>query len=133
MAMSIPSAGSGDPMVDMNTTPLIDVLLVLLIMFIITLPMMTHSVRIDMPKGDGNATREVINLAVEFDGTIVWNGAVIDDLDQLERTFRTVAANATQPELHVRADKRAAYDRVAQVLGRAQRSGIKNIGMIGND
>jgi biopolymer transport protein ExbD len=133
MAMSISSGSSSDPIVEMNTTPLIDVLLVLLIMFIITLPMMTHAVRLDLPQQDGDLKRDVINLSVDFDGTIVWNGAVIDDLDQLERAFRSAAANDTQPELHVRADKRAAYDRVAQVLGRAQRSGIQHIGMVGND
>jgi biopolymer transport protein ExbD len=133
MAMSI-AAGDGDPMVDMNTTPLIDVMLVLLIMFIITLPVMTNNIRIDLPQQPGSeARRESINLNIDFDGTIVWNGSVVENSQQLEQYFRAAAAQAVQPELHVRPDKRAKYDHVAQVLGMAQRNGIQRIGFAGQE
>jgi biopolymer transport protein ExbD len=134
MAMSVPNGGSDGPMVDMNTTPLIDVMLVLLIMFIITLPAMTNSINLDLPRGDGETkAREVINLSIDYDGTIVWNGEVVESADQLEQYFRVAAAKGEQPELHVRPDKRAKYDDVARVLGIAQRSGMQRIGFAGQE
>lgn len=134
MAMTISAGGGNEPMVDMNTTPLIDVMLVLLIMFIITLPVMTNSISLDMPQGPGpGAQRETINLAIDFDGTILWNGTVVQGLTQLEQYFQSAATQRTQPELHVRPDKRAKYDHVAQVLGMAQRSGIERIGFAGQE
>ncbi|WP_129777876.1 ExbD/TolR family protein [Peristeroidobacter soli] len=134
MAMSISAGGTNEPMVEMNTTPLIDVMLVLLIMFIITLPVMNHNIRLDMPISDGGRTQpEVIKLAIESDGTMVWNGTVIESLAQLEHLFRAEAAKPNQPELHVRPDKRAKYDQVAHVLGSAQRNGMKRIGFEGQE
>ncbi|MBM0106058.1 biopolymer transporter ExbD [Steroidobacter sp. S1-65] len=134
MAMSVSSAGSGEPMVDMNTTPLIDVMLVLLIMFIITLPVMTNNIDLDLPQGPGStAAREAINLFIDYDGTIVWNGATVSNLEQLEQYFRAEAGKPNQAELHVRPDKRAKYDDVAQVLGMAQRHGIQRIGFAGQE
>ncbi|MBL8266107.1 ExbD/TolR family protein [Steroidobacter sp.] len=134
MAMTISSGAGNELMVDMNTTPLIDVMLVLLIMFIITLPVMTNSINLDMPQGPGPETqRETINLSIDFDGTILWNGTVVPGLAQLEQYFQSAAAQSTQPELHVRPDKRAKYDHVAQVLGMAQRSGIERIGFAGQE
>ncbi|GFE81884.1 hypothetical protein GCM10011487_38840 [Steroidobacter agaridevorans] len=134
MAMSVSAGGNGEPLVDMNTTPLIDVMLVLLIMFIITLPVMTNNIKLDMPVADGGTpATEKIDLTIDYDGTILWNGAVIDSLAQLEQYFRAEAAKPNQPELHVRPDKRAKYDRVAQVLGSAQRSGMHRIGFAGQE
>ena len=134
MAMSISSGGDGDPMVEMNTTPLIDVMLVLLIMFIITLPVMTNSINLDLPRGPQEGPkREAINLAIDYDGTVVWNGVVIESFDQLQRYFRAEAAKSDQPELHVRPDKRAKYDHVARVLGLAQQSGMQRIGFAGQE
>ncbi|MFC4313525.1 ExbD/TolR family protein [Steroidobacter flavus] len=134
MAMSISASGNNEPMVDMNTTPLIDVMLVLLIMFIITLPVMTNNIKLDMPISDGGRTQpEVIKLGIESDGTIVWNGTVVESLAHLEQFFRAEAAKPNQPELHVRPDKRAKYDQVAQVLGSAQRNGMKRIGFEGQE
>ena len=134
MAMSVSSADGGEPMVDMNTTPLIDVMLVLLIMFIITLPVMTNSISLDLPQGPGGTVeREPINLFIDYDGTIVWNGATVSNLEQLEQYFRAEAVKADQAELHVRPDKRAKYDYVAQVLGMAQRSGMQRIGFAGQE
>ena len=135
MAMSISTGRNDDPMVEMNTTPLIDVMLVLLIMFIITLPVMTHSINLDLPGAppQRDTQREAINLGIDYDGTIVWNGVVVESFDQLERYFRVEAAKSEQPELHVRPDKRAKYDHVARVLGIAQRSGIQRIGFAGQE
>ena len=135
MAMTISSGGDGDPMVDMNTTPLIDVMLVLLIMFIITLPVMTNNTRIDLPTGKPNnpSPSEAINLSIEYDGTMVWNGNVVANVQQLEQYLRSAASQPVQPELHVRPDKRAKYDDVAQVLAIAQRNGIQRIGFAGQE
>jgi biopolymer transport protein ExbD len=134
MTMSAPSATGADPMVEMNTTPLIDVMMVLLIVFIITLPLMTNITKLDLPTVPGPETqREVIDLTVDFDGTILWNGAVIEDLAQLERHFAREAAKAAQPELHVRPDKRAGYERVVRVLALAQRTGLRRIGIVGGE
>src|SRR5688500_418241 len=105
MAMSVSASGNGEPMVDMNTTPLIDVMLVLLIMFIITLPVMTNNINLDLPIPDGKAaTTEKIDLIIDYDGTVLWNGAVVESLAQLEQYFRAEAAKPNQPELHVRPD-----------------------------
>jgi biopolymer transport protein ExbD len=134
MAMSISTSGNGDPMVEMNTTPLIDVMLVLLIMFIITLPVMTNSINLDLPQApERDKKREAIHLSIDYDGTIAWNGVVVESFDQLERYFRVEAAKGAQPELHVRPDKRAKYDHVARVLGSAQRNGIERIGFAGQE
>ena len=136
MAMSVSNAAGGDVMVDMNTTPLIDVMLVLLIMFIITLPAMTNSINLDMSQGPPPGVvvkREAINLGIDYDGTILWNGVVVESLAQLEQFFHAEALKTEQPELHVRPDKRAKYDDVAQVLGMAQRIGIQRIGFAGQE
>jgi biopolymer transport protein ExbD len=134
MAMSVSAGGNNEPMVDMNTTPLIDVMLVLLIMFIITLPVMTNNINLQMPVADGGrAATEKIDLTIDYDGTILWNGTVVESLAQLEQYFRAEAAKPNQPELHVYPDKRAKYDHVAQVLGSAQRNGLKHIGFAGQE
>ena len=134
MAMTLSTGGDGDPMADMNTTPLIDVMLVLLIMFIITLPVMTNNTRIDLPHGpSGEVQREAIKLSIDYDGAMVWNGSVVESYEQLEWYLRAAAGEETQPELHVRPDKRAKYDHVAQVLAMAQRNGIERIGFAGQE
>jgi biopolymer transport protein ExbD len=136
MAMSVGGGGEGEPMMDINTTPLIDVMLVLLIMFIITLPVMTHAVKLDMPQTRDTppptVVTEPIRLDVDWDGTIVWNGNVVQ-LASLESYFRQEAAKNPQPELHVRPDRRADYDTVAKVLAIAQRNGMQRIGFVGNE
>lgn len=136
MSMSVGGGGADEPMMDINTTPLIDVLLVLLIMFIITLPVMTHAVKLDMPQSRNTTpptvVTEPIRLDVDWDGTIIWNGNVVQ-LDALEGYFRQEAAKDPQPELHVRPDRRADYDTVAKVLALAQRNGMQRIGFVGNE
>jgi biopolymer transport protein ExbD len=136
MAMSVGGGGEGEPMMDINTTPLIDVMLVLLIMFIITLPVMTHAVKLDMPQARNSpppaVVIEPIRLDIDWDGTVVWNGSVVQ-MSALEGYFRQEAAKEPQPELHVRPDRRADYDTVAKVLAVAQRNGMQRIGFVGNE
>lgn len=136
MAMSVGSGNEDEPMMEINTTPLIDVMLVLLIMFIITLPVMTHAVKLDMPQAkpptDNPVIIEPIRIDIDWDGTVIWNGSVVQ-LDQLEGYFRTEAARNPQPELHVRPERRANYDTVAKVLALAQRNGMQRIGFVGNE
>jgi biopolymer transport protein ExbD len=137
MAMSVGGGGEGEPMMEINTTPLIDVMLVLLIMFIITLPVMSHAVKLDMPRPTQNPPpideiTEPIRLDIDWDGSIIWNGSLVQ-MSVLEGYFRTEAAKNPQPELHVRPDRRANYDTVAKVLALAQRNGMQRIGFVGNE
>jgi biopolymer transport protein ExbD len=134
MGMSI-GGGEDEPMMDINMTPLIDVMLVLLIMFIITIPVMTHAVKLDMPRASNapsNAQPIVINLEIDFDGTVLWNGTPVE-IEALEGYFRREAGLDPQPELHIRPSKRAKYDVVARVLASAQRNGMRKIGFVGNE
>jgi len=135
MSMSIGGDEDG-PMMEMNMTPLIDVLLVLLVMFIITIPVMTHAVKLDMPRAT-NAPSQVepvvINLEIDFDGTVLWNGTPVSDFDTLDAYFRREAENDPQPELHIWPSKRVDYDVVARVLASAQRNGLLKIGFVGNE
>ena len=136
MAMSVGGGGDDEPMMDINTTPLIDVMLVLLIMFIITLPVMTHAVKLDMPQAKNTPppeqTIEPIQLEVDWDGTVIWNGTPVQ-LGALEGYFRVEAAKNPQPEVHVRPNRRANYDTVAKVLALAQRNNMQRIGFVGNE
>lgn len=134
MAMSIGATDDSAPIADMNTTPLVDVMLVLLILFIITLPLLTHSTNLQIGGGPNSiANRETISLVIDFDGTIVWNGTVVEDLAQLQRYFIAEAGKPNQPDVQVLPDRRASYDRVAKVLALAQRSGIQRIGFAGQE
>jgi biopolymer transport protein ExbD len=135
MAMSIAASDDSGPIADMNTTPLVDVMLVLLILFIITLPVMTSSTTLHIGKGPDvlPTPRQTISLAIDFDGTILWNGTVVKDLAQLERYFVVEAGKASQPEVQVLPDRRANYDAVAKVLAIAQRSGMQRIGFAGQE
>ena len=137
--MSMQTTGdntAGEPMLDINVTPLIDVMLVLLIMFIITLPVMTHAVKLDMPQAKNTppppVVVEPIQLEIDWDGTIIWNGTPVQ-LSALEGYFRVEAAKNPQPEVHVRPNRRAPYDTVAKALALAQRNGMQRIGFVGNE
>jgi len=130
--------GSGDPdvMVDINTTPLIDVMLVLLIMLIITIPIQTHAVKLNMPAGTPppqTVPPEVVTIEVDFDGTVLWNGQVLPDRPALETRLRAAASLPVQPELHLRPNKLVKYEHVAAVMASAQRLGLKKIGIVGNE
>jgi biopolymer transport protein ExbD len=134
MAMSTASLRESDPMMEMNTTPLIDVLLVLLILFILTLPVMTNNTSLELQGGAGKPPeRTPIDVGIEFDGTITLNGARVHDMVELERYFLMEAMQPVQSELHVRPDRRAQYDTIAKVLAIAQRSGIERIGFTGQE
>jgi biopolymer transport protein ExbD len=119
---------------DINTTPLIDVMLVLLVTLIMSLPIMTHAVKLDMPQANNppppDLRPEVIELEVDFDGTVVWNGTVVPSLNTLENYFRTESGKQPQPEIHLRPDRRVKYDHVARVLAAAQRNRMKKIGFV---
>ncbi|ANQ85492.1 ExbD/TolR family protein [Azoarcus olearius] len=137
MGMNVAAAGgSGDPevLVDINTTPLIDVLLVLLIMLIITIPIQLHSVNMNMPVGTPpppTTPPEVVRIDIDPAGTVLWNGEALADADALESRLTTVAALESPPELHVNPDKRVAYKSVATVMAAVQRKGLTKVGLIG--
>jgi len=139
MAMKIASgSGTQDPdvMVDINTTPLIDVMLVLLIMLIITIPIQTHAVKLNMPVGTPPpplVPPEVVTIEIDFDGTLIWNGRVVPDRQELEQRLRAAAEMPDQPEVHLRPNKLVKYESVAMVMASAQRLGMKKIGLIGNE
>ena len=120
-----------DALCEVNTTPLIDVMLVLLVTLIISLPILTHAVKLDLPQAAPTPDQkppQVIDLDIDFDGTVVWNGTPVDSMEQLERYFRAEASADAQPEIHLRADRRVKYDVVAKVLASAQRNRIKRMG-----
>jgi len=136
MAMNVGSAsGEGELMVEMNTTPLIDVMLVLLTLLIITLPIQTHAVKLDMPRPDQPpppVPPTVVELGVDFDGTVTWNGQTVDmsTLDSyLQNEGRKPADE--QSEIHLNPNPLAKYDRVAKVLADAQRLDVHKIGFTG--
>jgi len=137
MAMNLGSGGEQEVMVEMNTTPLIDVMLVLLIMLIITIPIQTHAVKLDMPRPNENPIDEVdpeiVLLEIDFDGTPLWNGTAIRDRGTLNGYFRRAAEANPQPEIHMRPNRLAKYGAVARVLADAQRIGVTRIGFIGNE
>jgi len=140
MAMSLGS-GTGDhadPMMEINTTPLIDVMLVLLVMLIITIPIQTHAVKLDMPRPNNNpppveVEPVIIQLGVDFDGTITWDGNIVPDNATLEGYMRRAAKQDPQPEMHLRPNRLANYGQVALVLATAQRNGVVKIGFVGNE
>jgi biopolymer transport protein ExbD len=136
MAMSAGSGGDG-PLADINMTPLIDVMLVLLIIFIITIPSQTHAVKIDNPlppppNQPPPPPPEVINLGIDFDGTILWNAAPVDR-KTLQGYISEESTKDPQPEVHITVDKFAKYEIVAQTLADLQHRGLKKIGFVNND
>src|SRR6266568_5894161 len=133
MAMKIGSgSGTRDPdvMVDINTTPLIDVMLVLLIMLIITIPIQTHAVKLNMPVGNPPPPAtppEVVQIDVDFDGTVLWDGAAVPTRPALEARLQAIAAKPEQPEVHLRPNKLVKYEHVVEVLASAQRLGVNKV------
>jgi biopolymer transport protein ExbD len=142
MGMNVGSSegdGDGDVMLDVNTTPLIDVMLVLLIMFITTIPIQTHAVKMNMPVPNNAAPPpkppEIVRIDVDFDGTIGWNGEIIQagDRGAIEQRLLAIAAQADQPEVHLRPNKLVVYKHVAMIMATAQRLGVTKIGIVGNE
>jgi biopolymer transport protein ExbD len=137
MAMNLGSgSGENEVMVEMNTTPLIDVMLVLLVMLIITLPIQTHAVKLDMPPPNQKPPvipPTVVQLGIDFDGTITWNNTAVN-MQTLDAYFLQEAAKGdTQDEIHLAPNRLAKYDTVAKVLADAQRLGVTKIGFTGNE
>ena len=117
---------------EINMTPLVDVMLVLLIIFIITIPVMKHAVNVDLPRASNqqeNAKPETVRLSVDAQGTYYWNEATVAD-DALPAMLAEAAARNPQPDLHIRGDKAVRYERVAQAMAAAQRAGLRKIGFI---
>ncbi|HET7794964.1 MAG TPA: biopolymer transporter ExbD [Rhizobacter sp.] len=125
-----------EPIADINTTPLVDVLLVLLVMLIITIPIQLHSVNLNMPTGTPpppTAPPVVVTIDIDFDGTVFWNGEAVPDRAALEARLANTAAMADQPEVHLRPNKLVEYKEVAMVMASAQRLGVTKLGMVGNE
>ncbi|CAN5759632.1 biopolymer transporter ExbD [soil metagenome] len=139
MGMNIGNSKQGDEdevMVEMNTTPLIDVMLVLLVMLIITIPIQLHSVNIDMPSGmppPQLVEPEVVSIDVTPTNEVLWNGEVLAGRDALEAKLQAAAGMPVQPEIHVRPNRAARYDTVARVLAASQRYGLVKIGIVGSE
>lgn len=140
MSMNVGSSGGAnaepEAMMELNMTPLIDVMLVLIIMLIITIPKQNHSVNLNMPVGTPPPPTTppiVITIDVDFDGTILWNNEVVPNRAALETKLMAVAAEADQPEVHLRPNKLVPYKSVAGVMASAQRLGVTKIGLVGNE
>lgn len=140
MSMNVGSSGSKnadpEPMMDVNMTPLIDVMLVLIIMLIITIPKQNHAVNLNMPVNSNSPpplTLPVVHtIDIDFDGTISWDGVTMQS-ESLKSKLAEVSAIPDQPEVHVRPNKLAEYKYVAGVMAAAQRMGVNKIGMVGNE
>jgi biopolymer transport protein ExbD len=123
---------SDEVMNEINMTPLVDVMLVLLIIFIITVPVMQHAVNVDLPRATNqpeNIKPETIRLTVDASGAYFWNDAAVTDA-QLALQLAAAAARTPQPELHIRGDKAVRYERVARAMAAAQRAGVHKIGFV---
>jgi len=125
-------SGQGTPMAEINMIPLIDVMLVLLVIFIITAPLLTHAVKVDLPKVSSrpNITKpDNVQLAIDAEARVYWNGAVMD-----RTAWRAQMASAAkfdpQPEVHIRADSKVAYGKVAEVMADAAKAGLTRIGFV---
>ncbi len=136
MSMQVGASSREDePVMEMNMTPLIDVMLVLLILFIITIPIQTHAVKMNMPipsNAQPKEPRPPIRVDVDFDGTIGWNGIAVTR-EELQGKLREVAAEPDQQEVHLRPNKLVTYKNVAFVMASAQRLGVTKIGLVGNE
>jgi biopolymer transport protein ExbD len=137
MAINMGPSGPHDDelMMEINTTPLIDVMLVLLILLIITIPIQLHSVNLNMPAGNPPPAEkpEVITVDVDFDGSIYWNGTPLASKVLLEQKLAAAAQQAIQPEIHLRPNKLAEYKDVAMVMAASQRLGLTKLGLVGNE
>jgi biopolymer transport protein ExbD len=121
------------PMSEINTTPLVDVMLVLLILFLITIPVITQSVKVDLPKAANIPTQtkpENINIAVDTEGNVFWNTAMVPNQEALLERIKQVAVMDPQPEIHVRGDRGTAYEHIGRVIVICQRGGIQKVGFI---
>jgi biopolymer transport protein ExbD len=119
-------------MSEMNMTPLVDVMLVLLIIFMLTVPVLTHAVKVDLPQAQSAANDikpETVTLAVTADGTVYWNEDVVDAA-ALDARLAAAAARTPQPEVHIRGDRQVAYEHVMKAMAAAQRAGVQKLGFV---
>ncbi|MBU6318153.1 MAG: biopolymer transporter ExbD [Alphaproteobacteria bacterium] len=137
MAMQVGAQAEGEPLSEINTTPLIDVMLVLLIMLIITIPPQRHAVKLDTPRPPPPDAPpppenpiEPVRIIVDFDGSIYWNGSVVDRAT-MEQNMMVEAQRGEQPEIHIEPHRLAKYKQVAAVMASAQRLGLTKLGIIG--
>jgi biopolymer transport protein ExbD len=134
VAMGAMARPGGEPMMEINTTPLIDVMLVLIIMLILTIPPQTHAVTLDLPQGPPPLAPDPVRnvLVVTNDGQTLWNGQRLSDA-QLDATLVASVAMSPQPELHFRPDAKARYERVDDVLAMTKRAEVRRLGFVGNE
>jgi biopolymer transport protein ExbD len=134
MAMNVGSSGDEDEVVSaINTTPLVDVMLVLLIIFLITIPVVTHTVPVNLPKETNIARQtkpENIEISVSKDGDVFWNAQLVPDNEALFQRLKTIAVMSPQPEVHIRGDEKTRYESIGRVLFAAQRAAIQKISFI---
>ena len=138
MSMNVGSSNSDEHevMIDINTTPLIDVMLVLLIMLIITIPIQLHAVNMDMPIGNPPPPLqkpEVVKIDIDPQSIVYWNGIAVTQAGEIESKMKAAADQQSQPEVHLRPNKLARYEVVAKVMASAQRIGLTKIGIIGSE
>tara|TARA_Y100001947_G_scaffold124916_1_gene109473 strand:+ start:806 stop:1219 length:414 start_codon:yes stop_codon:yes gene_type:complete len=130
--MSFNSYDDQQEMSEINMTPLVDVMLVLLIIFIITVPVITHSVKVDLPQASQQPTEvkhDVVTLTVQRDGSLMWNDETLT-FENLELRLQAVAQQEKQPELRIQGDKAVEYEKVVQVMAAAQRAGVEKLGFM---
>ena len=133
MAMSVGSSEADEPISTINTTPLVDVMLVLLIIFLITIPVITKTVKVTLPKAANIATEtkpENITVAVDSSGTIYWNNTSVPDTTALIELVKVEAVKDPQPEIHIRGDAESRYEDIGKVMYSIQRGGIVKVGFI---
>jgi len=129
---SLDGSDASEPLAEINMVPLIDVMLVLLIIFMVTAPLLTHAVKVDLPKAASapNITRpDNVQLAIDSSGRVFWNGEAVDAA-QLAARAKAAGAQQPQPELHIRAERTTPYEKVAQVMSEAARQGLTRIGFV---
>lgn len=125
--------GGQQPMAEINTTPLVDVMLVLLVIFIITAPLITHSIRLDLPDAraaGASESAETVSISIPSSGVIHWNNEPLPDMAALGARLRAAAAESPQPAVHLRADRETRYQTIAEVMSAAQQAGIRALGFV---
>ena len=132
MAFASMDGGEDEPLAEINMVPLIDVMLVLLIIFIVTAPLLTHAVKVDLPKASSSANQtkpDNVQLAIDAASQLFWNGEAIDAAE-FDRRLQAAAAQQPQPEMHIRAERTTPYEKVARVMSDAARNGLTRIGYV---
>jgi biopolymer transport protein ExbD len=120
------------PMAEINTTPMVDVMLVLLVIFIITAPLLTHSIKIDLPQAGSQSSPEkpdIVSLSINAEGKLFWNDTAFEDAE-LALRLEQEARKQPQPELHIRAERVTPYQKLAEIMSAAQSAGIAKIGFV---